>query len=186
MWEAGFDSRWDRQISMFELYIMTTQDLYKNNIEVLKKLDIQFKECTSEPVLSYETAEKVRKEFGLTGIESKSLFLKGKDGKYYMLVSVEGKRADFDRLKQVTATKISVASQEELKEKTGCDPHCAVPFGYPSEITLLINPEIYNSKKFIFSPGPPEKTIEIDTKDIDLILEALPNNKIKLLSSPHQ
>ena len=78
---------------------MNTQDLYNANISLLKKLNIQFKECTSEPVLSYETAEKVRKEFGLTGAESKSLFLRGRDGRYYMFVSVEGKRADFDKIK---------------------------------------------------------------------------------------
>src|SRR3989344_9666150 len=99
---------------------MNTQDLYENNIKLLKSLNVKFKECTSEPVLSYETAEKVRKEFGLTGTESKSLFLKAKDGKYYMFVSVEGKRADFEKIKDKLGVKISVASQEELKSQTGC------------------------------------------------------------------
>lgn len=159
---------------------MTTQDLYKNNIANLKNLRIAFTECTSEPVLSYETAEKVRKEFGLTGVESKSLFLKGKNGKYYMFVSIEGKRADFESLKRATGTKISVASPKELKDQTGCEPYCAIPFGYPAEVSILIDSGIYAGQKFIFSPGPPEKTIEINTKDLDIILDALPNNKIKL------
>ena len=159
---------------------MNTQDLYENNIKLLKSLNVQFKECTSEPVLSYETAEKVRKEFGLTGTESKSLFLKAKDGKYYMFVSVEGKRADFDKIKDRLGIKVSVASQEELKSQTGCEPYCAIPFGYPEEITILIDPEIYNHQKFIFSPGPTEKTIEIEVKDIDTIFNAITNNKIRL------
>ena len=32
---------------------------------------------THEPILNYETAEKVDKELGLTGTETKTLFLKG-------------------------------------------------------------------------------------------------------------
>ena len=77
-------------------------------------------------------------------------------------------------------TKISVASQEELKEQTGCEPYCAIPFGYPEGITLLIDPEIYKSDKLIFSPGPTDKTVEIDTKDLDVIFNTIPNNKIGL------
>ncbi len=159
-----------------------TQDLYNTNVSLLKKLNIPFKECTSEPVLSYETAEKVRNEHGLTGVESKSLFLRAKNGTYYMFISIEGNRADFDAIKELTGAKVSVASQEELKELTGCEPYCAIPFGYPEDIITIIDPAIYNHQRFIFSPGPTNKTIEIETKYIDSILEMLPNKQIKLSS----
>ncbi len=159
---------------------MTTQDLYLANIKIFTDLGITYKECSSEPVLSYETAEKVRKQFGLTGTESKSLFLKGKDGRYFMLITIQGEKANFDQLKEILGTKISVASQDELKEKTGCEPYCAIPFGYPAEITMIVDPKLYTTEKFIFSPGPTEKTIEIATEDIGKILEALPNKKIAL------
>ena len=84
------------------------------------------------------------------------------------------------KIKDKLGVKISVASQEELKSQTGCEPYCAIPFGYPKEITILIDPEIYNQQKFIFSPGPTEKTIEIAGKDVEIIFSALPNNKIRL------
>lgn len=159
---------------------MTTQDLYESNIKLLRDLNIEYKECSSEPVLSYETAEKVRNEFGLTGAESKNLFLKAKNGKYYMFVSLQGKRADFDKLKQIIGAKISVASQDELTAQTGCEPYCAIPFGYPKDIGIIIDSEIYNSEKFIYSPGPPDKTIEIATKDIGKIFDSLANDKIRI------
>jgi Ala-tRNA(Pro) deacylase len=63
---------------------MDTNELYKRNMELLKSLGIEYKECKHEPVLDYETAGKVKKRFNLTGIESKNLFLKTKDGRYCM------------------------------------------------------------------------------------------------------
>lgn len=97
---------------------MDTGELYDRNIKLLKDLDIGFKECDHEPVLSYEAAAKVRNQFGLTGVESKNLFLKTKDGRYCLIITIEGKTADFDRMKELLGSKVSVASQEELTEKT--------------------------------------------------------------------
>jgi len=79
---------------------MNLEQLYKNNIEILKTLKIPYKEYDHEPVLNYETAKKIRTQFQLTGIESKNLFLKSKDNTYYLLLSIEGKKTDFDLLKK--------------------------------------------------------------------------------------
>ncbi|MFH1224663.1 MAG: YbaK/EbsC family protein [Candidatus Diapherotrites archaeon] len=159
---------------------MNLQTLYDANIKLLKSLNINFRECTHEPVLSYEAAAKVRQKFGLTGVESKNLFLKAKGGGYFMLVTIEGKRADFEKLKELLGSKVSVAGQEELKEKTGCEPYCAIPFGFGKEIGIIVDSGIFMHEKFIYSLGPPEKTIEIETKDINKILGALVNKIIRI------
>lgn len=159
---------------------MTPQDLYTRNIDIFKTLGVEYKECTSEPVLDYETAEKVMRECGLTGTESKSLFIKGKDGRYFMLITIRGEKADFDAIKEVVGTKVSVASQDILKEKTGCEPFCAVPFGFPEEVSIIVDPKIFTTEKYIFSPGPTEKTVEISSADIPKILAYLPNQKFEL------
>ena len=60
----------------------------------LKELQLDCKICEHEPVLDYEMAQKVDERFGLTGVESKSLFIKTKSGKYYVFLTVQGERLD--------------------------------------------------------------------------------------------
>ncbi|MDI6721865.1 MAG: YbaK/EbsC family protein, partial [Candidatus Aenigmarchaeota archaeon] len=64
------------------------------------------------------------------------------------------------------------------KEKTGCEPYCAIPFGYNKEVIIVVDDDIFKHDKFIYSPGPPEKTIEIDTKDVSKILDSVENQVI--------
>ncbi|MBS3078982.1 DNA-binding protein [Candidatus Pacearchaeota archaeon] len=159
---------------------MNLKELYEKNIEILNQLNIKFKECDHEPVLSYETAKSIRKRFNLTGIESKNLFLKSKDSKYYLLLTIEGKKANFDLLKSILGKRVSLASPEELKEKTGCIPGCATPFGNDEDIDIIFDQEVLKHDKWIYSPGVPEKSIEIETKDLPKILSSMKNKIIEI------
>ena len=159
---------------------MNLQETYQNNIELLKKRNINFKEFDHEPVFDYEAIEVIRKKFNLTGVESKNLFLKTKDNRYYVFVTTQNKRADFNKLKELLGTKVSLASKEDLKEQTGCEPGCAVPFGFNEDIIIIVDKEVFNHEKFVYSPGPPEKSIEITTKDLKIIFDNLKNKVIFL------
>jgi Ala-tRNA(Pro) deacylase len=159
---------------------MDLNTLYQKNIEILKKLNIEFKEFDHEPILDYQTAKKVREELNMIGTESKNLFLKSKDDKYYLLLTIEGKKADFDKLKQIIGKRVSLASPGELKEKTGCIPGCATPFGNNTEITIIFDDEILNHEKWLYSPGYPNKTIELETKYIPQILDSMGNEIIRI------
>ncbi|MCY1546972.1 Aminoacyl-tRNA editing domain protein [compost metagenome] len=126
-------------------------------------------------MLDYPTAHAVRQRFGLRGVESKSLFLRLKDGTYAMLVTLEGARADWPRLKALLGTRPSVASDEELVRLTGCVPQCACPLGHAEEIVLLVDEAIFQHDYLIYSPGPPERTLEVATADLARLLPQLPN-----------
>ncbi len=155
---------------------MDTNILYENTINLLKKAGVEYREVEHEPVLSYEKAEEVRKRFNLTGTENKSLFMKAKDGRYLMFISIEGKRVDSKAIKDLVGSKVSFCSAEELTEQTGCVAGCATPFGHKMEITLIVDKDIFaKTGKYIFSPGPAKKTIEIDIDDVKKILEASEN-----------
>ena len=52
-------------------------------------------------------------------------------------MTTEGKKADFNKLKDLLKTKLSLATPEELKQKTGCVPGCATPFGVDKNINLI-------------------------------------------------
>jgi Ala-tRNA(Pro) deacylase len=153
--------------------------LYDRNIALLKSSGVVYREVEHEVVLTYETAASVRQRFGLTGVESKSLLLRLKDGRYCMFGSVEGKRANFKKIKDLVGSKPSLCTDEELVEQTGCVPKCACPFGHEERIILIIDSAIFNYAKFLYSPGIPERTVEIATADLEKIIAGLPNPVVR-------
>ena len=154
---------------------MTTEDLYARVRSLLQQSGVAFVEVEHEPVLDYERAAEVRRRFDLRGVESKNLFLKAKDGRYFMFVSVEGQRVDFKEVKRLTGRGVSVSSDEELRAQTGCEPGCAAPFGHAPDIGLIIDREIFRHERFIFSPGPPTKTVELAVSELPKLLSACAN-----------
>ena len=154
---------------------MDLETLYANNIELLEKSGIEYLEVCHEPVLSYDMAAEIRARLHLTGIESKSLFLELKDGRYCMFITIEGNRLDSKQMKAITGSKPRICSSDDLVEQTGCVPHCACPFGHKEEITLVLDRAIFQDDGFLYSPGPPDKTIEILSDDIHQLLEHCPN-----------
>lgn len=140
---------------------------------VLQNAGIVYDELEHEAVFDYETAAAVRERYKLTGTESKSLFLKSKDKQFYMLVTTEGKRVDTKRLKAVLGKKISIASGDDLQEVTGCLPGCAVPLGLPANVTTIVDNAIFEADRFIFSPGPPTRTIQLTSADLRKVFESV-------------
>jgi Ala-tRNA(Pro) deacylase len=157
---------------------MDLNQLYRNNISILHKAGVRYSQYDHEPVLTYEKAAEIRARFNLKGVESKSLFLKLQDSRYCMFVSIEGERIDGKEIKLITGSKPRICSDDELTKITGCVPGCAVPFGHAPEVILIIDRKIFKHERYIFSPGPPEKTIEISTRDIEKILDNSPNKII--------
>ncbi|NWL79139.1 hypothetical protein DM872_20025 [Pseudomonas taiwanensis] len=149
--------------------------LHARNLTLLDEHAIRYREVSHEPVLDYPTAHAVRERFGLRGVESKSLFLRLKNGGYAMLVTLEGARADWAQLKALLGARPSIASDEELVALTGCVPQCACPLGHAEEIALVFDEAIFRHDFLIYSPGPPEYTLEVATADLARLLPQLPN-----------
>jgi len=129
--------------------------------------------------MDYETAAQIRERFGLTGRETKSLFLRGRSGRYTMFVSVEGQRLDAARARAALEEKVSVASGEELRAVTGCEPGCAVPLGLPPEVTLLVDGVVEGESRLIFSSGPPTETIEVGASEWAALVASVDNPVVK-------
>jgi Ala-tRNA(Pro) deacylase len=155
------------------------QLLCQRNLELLQRLDIVHRLVEHEPVLDYPTAHAVRQRFGLRGMESKSLFLRIGPQRYTMMISVEGARADWARLKTLLGSRPRIASDEELIERTGCVPMCACPFGHDASITLLIDRAVLACDFLLYSPGPPELTLEVPGNELPRLLAALPNAQLE-------
>lgn len=155
------------------------QQLCQRNLELLQRLDIAHRLVEHEPVLDYPTAHAVRQRFGLRGVESKSLFLCFGAERCAMLVTLEGARADWNGLKALLGSRPRIASNEELIEHTGCVPMCACPFGHDARITLLIDRAVLACDFLLYSPGPPELTLEVPGGELARLLAALPNAQLE-------
>ncbi|MFZ6047457.1 YbaK/EbsC family protein [Pseudomonas sp. CR3202] len=157
--------------------------LHARNLALLECHDIPYREVSHEAVLDYPTAHAVRQRFGLRGVESKSLFLRLKGGGYAMLVTLEGARADWVQLKALLGARPSIASDAELVQLTGCVPQCACPLGHAEEIALVFDETIFRHDFLIYSPGPPERTLEVATADLARLLPRLRNRVLHYRSA---
>ena len=148
----------------------------KNNekcYEILKKLDLNPRVVTHEPILNYETADKVDKELGLTGTESKCLFLKGKSGSFYLFMTLATERMDAKILKNTLGEKVKLVTGEEMIEKTGMQLGCMTPFGLEEGLikAVVVDKKIYDEEKLICAFGSETMSVEINSEDLKKILE---------------
>lgn len=155
--------------------------MYDNIKNILKESNINFEEYDHEPILCFKKAKEVRERLQYNGVESKSLFIKDKSGNYYIFVTTEGKKLDSKVVKNIVGGKVSICSGEELMQITQCVPGCVAPFGYEENISLIIDEDIFNNDKIIFSPGVPEKTFIITSNEFREVLNNINNAVYKYI-----
>ena len=158
----------------------------KNCYEILKRLNLNPKVVTHIPILNYETANKVDEELGLTGTETKTLFLKSKKGdNYYLFITLASERMDSKLLKNVLGEKINMVTGDEMIELTGMQPGCMTPFGLKDGLIqkVVVNPKVLNEEKLILAFGSETMSVEMTPDDLKLILEDTYKDKIIYLEN---
>lgn len=150
-------------------------EVYDNIIQLLKEHGVAYQEYDHAPILSYEDAEREKARHGWEGTESKNVFLKGADGRYYVFATVQGQRVDFSGLKALLGTKLSLASGDEVKEFSGCVPGCVAPFGFTPDITVVVDPMLFRQDAYLFSPGVTTKTVRLKPTELKRVFSTLPN-----------
>ena len=161
-------------------YDFPVSSVYDAIIGLLKQHGVAYEEFDHEPILNYDDAEKQKQHFGWTGTESKNVFMKGGDGKYYVFVTFQGQRVDFKKLKEVLGVKLSIASEDDVRNVVQCVPGCVAPFGFSSDITILLDPTLFTHTDYLFSPGVTTKTIRTNVQDLKKVFDGLPNPVIKM------
>ena len=158
----------------------------KRCYEILEKLDLHPRVVTHEPILNYETANKVDEELGLTGTETKTLFLKSKKGdNYYLFITLASERMDSKLLKNVLGEKINMVTGDEMIELTGMQPGCMTPFGLKDGLIqkVVVDPKVLNEEKIILAFGSETMSVEMTPDDLKLILEDTYKDKIIYLEN---
>ena len=153
---------------------------------ILEKLNLHPRVVTHEPILNYETANKVDEELGLTGIETKTLFLKSKKGdNHYLFITLASERMDSKLLKNILGEKITMVTGDEMINLTGMQPGCMTPFGLQDGLIqkVVIDPKIYNEEKLILAFGSETMSVEMTKEDLKTILDNEYKDKIIYLEN---
>lgn len=141
--------------------------------ETLSQHRIDFEWYDHEPIFTYEAAENMKAEKGFTGTETKSLYLKDKQGNHYTYFTLPHNSIDFKVLKEITGKKLSIVRTEVMEAETGQKAGAVGPIGYEEPTPLILDKELLEYEKLVFAPGKPDATIVIYSKDLERICEIL-------------
>lgn len=141
--------------------------------EKLAEENIYFEIYKHRSIYTNEDALIVKEEKGFSGTETKSLFLRGKDGTYFIFLTFTTKRTDFKKLKKIVGQKLSVVSPQDMEKLTGQKPGAVSPFGYENDVPVIIDEELLQQEKLVFAPGGPDRTMVVLVKDIYRIIDIL-------------
>lgn len=147
-------------------------------LKMMDDLNIEYQYLEHEPITDHDSAIFVNTKYNLKGKESKNLVLRGKSGNYYVMVSEEGVRFNRSFMKELVGEKLTLATPEELNEKTGYVVGCAASFGYDEDVTIVVDENIFRNEFFICSGGNPTSSIVIRTEDLKKIYATVSNKII--------
>ncbi len=131
------------------------QALYQCNVNLLEDAGIKWQSWQHEPILDFETDARIAAELGWTATPTKSLFLKLRDGRYCIYLTERDNRLDSKALKQLLGSRPSVCSSETMQQVLGCVPGAVCPFGYDSNVLLVVDTTLFSYDSICWTPGLP-------------------------------
>lgn len=150
--------------------------IYQNIIDLLDKVNAEYKLFHHRSALTYEDLALVQKEAGFIGTEGKYLVLKADDN-FIVYITIQGKKIDFNKIKDnLNIKKVKLALPEELMANFGAEPGCAYPFGFDPKYNIFIDPVIYEQEWFLFSPLFSNQTVQVTGNSLKTIFQNLPNS----------
>ena len=144
-------------------------NIYDNIISTLKSHDINYKLYEHWEILTYEDAEKEKQIHNWEWIESKNVFMKNKAGEYFLFITVQWEKVDFKKMKEITWSKLSLASDEDVRNVIHCVPWCVSPFWFDTWVTCFVDKNIFQHDNYLFSPWLTTKTIQLNPKSLEKI-----------------
>lgn len=144
-------------------------DIFK----ILDELKINYDVLEHQAVYTVEEAKHL--EDMIEGLGCKNIFLTDKKGNYFLLVLEENKKANLKELaKLLNVSKLTFASEEALQEILGLEPGSVTPLSIindkENKILLIIDNDIVD-KKILVHPNTNTKTMSIEFKDIEKLIE---------------
>ena len=154
--------------------MIDSQKTFEHIIELLDTNSVEYKLFSHRAALTYEDLAAVQLEAGFIGTEGKCMVMKV-DEKFIVYVTLQGKKVNFDRIKEVLGVKkVRLALKDELLEYFGAEPGCAYPFGFDDQYDLYVDTNVFDQEWFLFSPLFSTKTVQAKGSDLRKLFENLP------------
>ncbi len=152
-----------------------------NIYDILKELDIRYEEIEHKAIYTAEEALQENIANRIDGIGCKNLFVKSKN-KYYLIFIKAEKRAELKLVAELlNETRLSFASEKELKDILNLTIGSVTPFGLVNDrenlVTLLIDKELENQKVLVH-PNVNTKTVSIQLSDLIKLVEYIKHQYI--------
>ncbi|GMA07905.1 prolyl-tRNA editing protein [Tetragenococcus halophilus subsp. flandriensis] len=146
-----------------------------NLVTTLNKQDLYYELYQHQEIFSNEDALVVKAKKGFSGTETKSLFLKNSSEEYFIFFTFTTKKADFKKIHQLTGKRLKIVAKNEMEKITGQRAGAVSPIGYDSNISIIIDEELFDQEKLVFAPGRPDQTMVILAKDLLTIIDLFKN-----------
>lgn len=163
---------------------MSSTEKEQQVYDILKQLEIPYKQHNHPPVY---TVEKAKKHWTrIQGAHCKNLFLRNKKGNHHYLVILEAtKAADLKGLRRKLGEDgLSFASSKRLKKYLGLEPGAVSPFGlindHANQVKVVIDQDLKSAKIVNFHPNVNTATVGISFADFERFL-AWTKNPVRYL-----
>jgi Ala-tRNA(Pro) deacylase len=141
----------------------------------LAELGIETRSVSHPAVFTVEEAKRLRGE--LPGAHSKSLFLRNKKGRMWLVVTLEDRPIDLKALgERLDAGRLSFGSPERLMRYLGVAPGAVTPFGAindrDQDVQIALDRDLLDVAPLNFHPLDNTQTTAINPDDLVRFLEA--------------
>ena len=141
----------------------------------LEELGIETRTVSHPAVFTVDEAKRLRGK--LPGAHSKSLFLRNKKGRMWLVVALEDRPIDLKLLgERLAAGRLSFGSPDRLMRYLGVIPGAVTPFGaindLDGEVQIALDREMLDSPLLNFHPLDNTRTTAIAPEDLVRFLEA--------------
>ena len=141
----------------------------------LEELGIETSTVTHPAVFTVDEAKRLRGT--LPGAHSKSLFLRNKKGRMWLVVVLEDRQIDLKALgERLEAGRLSFGSPERLMQYLGVIPGAVTPFGaindQAAEVQVALDKEMVDSSLLNFHPLDNTQTTAITPDGLIRFLDA--------------
>ena len=141
----------------------------------LADLGIETNTVEHPPVFTVDEARRLRGE--LPGAHSKSLFLRNKKGRMWLVVTLEDRGIDLKNLgERLSAGRLSFGSAERLMQYLGVIPGAVTPFGVINDrdrvVQIALDRQMLEHEPLNFHPLDNTKTTAISTEGLLRFLQA--------------
>lgn len=143
-------------------------------LELFRAQSVSYKLYEHQPVYTSEQASKVRNVELKTGV--KSMVVRTRERRFLLANLAADRKIDFEKLDALLNTKHStLATREEVLEKTHCEPGSVHPIGRLFGLETYLDRSVLENKVVTFNIGLLTRSVQIT---IDELLKVMQPNQI--------